>query len=112
MLKEQFAVIEVLKNLIQGNTEEFSRVTYTPQKPSFLEEAPAGWQFPRKTPESQGLSSGRLADFLAELAGSERTDLHHIMVLRHGAVIAEASVAPYESGMWHASRRGAAVPGG
>ncbi|MCI8504573.1 MAG: serine hydrolase [Lachnospiraceae bacterium] len=103
MLKEQFAVIEVLKNLIQGNTEEFSRVTYTPQKPSFLKAAPAGWQFPRETPESQGISSGRLADFLAELAGKERTDLHHIIVLRHGAVIAEASVAPYESGMWHAS---------
>lgn len=29
MLKEQLAVAEVLKNLIRGNTKEFSRVTFT-----------------------------------------------------------------------------------
>ncbi len=101
MLKAQIAVAEVLKNLIQGNTEEFSRVTYTPQKPQAGEVQ--GQQLPRKTPESQGISSRYLAAFLAELAGNERTDLHHVMVLRHGAVIAEASVAPYVKGMWHAS---------
>lgn len=104
MLKAQFAVIELLKNLIQGNTEEFSRVTYTPQKPSFRTYgASAEWRLPRKTPESQGISSRRLSAFLEELAENERTDLHHVVVLRHGAVIAEASVAPYENGMWHAS---------
>ncbi len=126
MLKEQIAVIELLKNLIQGNTEEFSRVTYAPQKPSFwtygerageaLAEgnpAPGGrrpfsdgeetGRLPRKSPESQGISSRHLAAFVSELAKNERTDLHHVVVLRHGAVIAEASVAPYVSGMWHAS---------
>ncbi|MCI8465874.1 MAG: serine hydrolase [Lachnospiraceae bacterium] len=119
MLKEQIAVIDLLKNLIRGNTEEFSRVTYTPQKPSFWtygepaegfrgedsfsEERKEGWRLPRRTPESQGISSGRLAAFFEELANDERTDLHHVAVLRHGAVIAEASVAPYRKGMWHAS---------
>lgn len=125
MLKEQIAVIELLKNLIRGNTEEFSRVTYAPQKPSFwsfggrtegmpAEEAlwaegrrsPAAagaGRLPRRSPESQGVSSRHLTAFLSELAGNERTDLHHVVVLRHGAVIAEASVAPYVDGMWHAS---------
>ncbi len=127
MLKEQIAVIELLKNLIRGNTEEFSRVTYTPQKPSFpscgrtgeasagmasenpaepgafITGTPGGERLARRSPESQGVSSRHLAAFLAELAGNERTDLHHVMVLRRGAVIAEASVAPYRGGTWHAS---------
>ena len=103
MLKEQLAVMELLKNLIRGNTEGISRVTYTPQKPSFLEKGPAGWQFPRAVPESQGIPSRKLASFIRELAEEGRIDLHHVMVLRHGMVIAEVSVAPYKNGMWHAS---------
>ncbi len=103
MLKEQLAVMELLKNLIRGNTEGISRVTYTPQKPSFLEERPAGWRFPRAVPESKGIPSWKLAAFIRELAEEGRTDLHHVMVLRHGTVIAEVSVAPYRNGMWHAS---------
>lgn len=117
MLKEQLAVAEVLKNLIRGNTKEFSRVTFTPQKPSFLLFEGPGEEgreallhgegkeqrLPRKTPESQGISSRHLAAFLSELAENQRTDLHHIVALRHGAVIAEASVAPYAAGIWHAS---------
>ncbi|MCI8549561.1 MAG: serine hydrolase [Lachnospiraceae bacterium] len=103
MLKEQLAVMELLKNLIRGNTEGISRVTYTPQKPSFLEDRPAGWQFSRVVPESQGIPSRKLASFIRELAEEGRIDLHHVMVLRHGMVIAEVSVAPYKNGMWHAS---------
>ena len=102
MLKEQLAVAELLRNLIRGNTEHISRVTFTPQKTAFQEEA-AGRPLPRKTPESQGLSSWYLARLIEELAADERTDLHHVIVLRHGAVVAQADVAPYRRGMWHAS---------
>ena len=67
MLKEQIAVIELLKNLIRGNTEEFSRVTYAPQKPSFwsfggrTEGMPAEealWAEGRRSPAAAG--AGRL----------------------------------------------------
>ena len=103
MLREQLAVLELLKNLIRGNTNNISRVTYSPQKPAFPGWDDPGWRFPRRTPESQGIASGYLADFIEELAGNERTDLHHVIVVRHGNVIAEMSVAPYVDGMWHAS---------
>ena len=103
MLREQLAVLELLKNLIRGNTNNISRVTYSPQKPAFPGWDDPGWRFPRRTPESQGIASGYLADFIEELAGNERTDLHHVIVVRHGNVIAETSVAPYVDGMWHAS---------
>ncbi|MCD2493243.1 beta-lactamase family protein [Lacrimispora sp. NSJ-141] len=102
MLKEQLAVMDLLKNLIRGNMENISKVTYTPQKPAFKEEA-FSQPFPRMTPESQGVPSRRLAAFFEELAGDNRTDLHHVMVLRHGNVIGEADVAPYGRDMWHAS---------
>lgn len=103
MLKEQLAVVELLKNLIKGNTDNISRVTYIPQKTSFYEKAEASLPLPRKTPESQGVSSRYLAAFIEELTKDERTDVHHVVILRHGAVIAEADVAPYENGIWHAS---------
>ena len=103
MLKEQLAVMEVLKNLIQGKTEGVSRVTFTPQKPSFYEGYREGSHFSRAVPESQGVASGHLADFIQEAFSDVRTDLHHVLVLRHGKVLAEASASPYESGIWHAS---------
>lgn len=103
MLREQLAVAELLKNLIKGNTDNISRVTYTPQKEAFYNGKEASELLPRKTPESQGISSWHLAEFLDELAKDERTDIHHVIVLRHGVVIAEADIAPYQSSMWHAS---------
>ncbi len=103
MLREQLAVLELLKNLIRGKTEGISRVTYTPQKPSFYEGRRESSHFPRAVPEAEGVSSRLLADFIREAAGDRRTDLHHVMVLRHGRVIAEASIAPYQKDVWHAS---------
>ena len=103
MLREQLAVLELLKNLIRGKTEGISRVTYTPQKPSFYEGCRESSHFPRAVPEAEGVSSRLLADFIREAAGDRRTDLHHVMVLRHGRVIAEASIAPYQKDVWHAS---------
>ncbi len=102
MLKEHLAVAELLKNLIKGNTENISRVTYKPEKIPFHYETPSV-PLPRRTPESQGISSRHLAAFMEELAGDRRTDLHHLVILRHGAVIAQADVAPYRKGMWHTS---------
>lgn len=49
---------------------------------------------PRSTPEAQGIASAALWEFVA--AANERIhDLHSLMLLRHGRVVAEGWWAPY-----------------
>lgn len=101
MAKEQLAVVELITNTILGKTEASGRVDFFPQKPKFPFEEPYEQPFPRETPESQGISSDHLAALIRALGASKYTDMHHLMILRHGKVICECSFAPYRNGIWH-----------
>ena len=48
----------------------------------------------RRAPESQGISSGAIGEFL-DAVDAEKIELHSLMVLRHGVVVAEGAWAPY-----------------
>ncbi len=54
---------------------------------------------PRSSPESQGVSSQELAEFIA--AADQVDAMHSFMLVRHGQVIAEAWWAPYNPGSNH-----------
>lgn len=54
---------------------------------------------PRSAPETQGVDSGGLADLVQALA--DLPELHSLMVLRHGHVVAEAWAHPYGPDMPH-----------
>lgn len=56
---------------------------------------------PRATPESQGVPSEAVAALLDSLTALPRTEMHAIMVLRHGRVIAEAYPAPFAAEYRH-----------
>ncbi len=101
MAKERLAVAEMVMNLILGKTEGISRVDFFPQKKRFPFDQPYEQPFARATPESQGIPSGKLAALIEDLHASKQTDMHHLMVLRHGKVICECSFAPYQDGIWH-----------
>ena len=58
-------------------------------------------ELPRSTPEQQGIDSAAVADFVAAL-DSEIEDVHGLMVLRHGHVVAEGWWAPYRPEFIHA----------
>jgi CubicO group peptidase (beta-lactamase class C family) len=60
----------------------------------------AAAQLPRGTPESQGLSSQAILDFLAA-AARQKYELHSLMLLRHGHVVAEGWWAPYAPALNH-----------
>ncbi len=49
----------------------------------------------RSTPESEGVSSSGIIDFLIAVDTSSRVELHSYMFLRHGKVIAEGWWKPY-----------------
>ena len=57
-------------------------------------------ELPRSTPEQQGIASSAVADFVAAL-DSEIEEVHSLMVLRHGHVVAEGWWEPYRPEFVH-----------
>jgi CubicO group peptidase (beta-lactamase class C family) len=55
---------------------------------------------PRSTPEEQGVSSKGIIDFLDAISKSKH-EMHSIMILRHGKVIAEGWWNPYRPDLKH-----------
>ncbi len=56
---------------------------------------------PRSTPEAQGISSKSISDMLGALMNIPDTEIHHVMVLRNGNVVAEMHPAPYKAEYKH-----------
>ncbi len=50
---------------------------------------------PRSTPAQQGLSTLAVNQFVDSLMALPETEVHHVMVLRHGHVVAEVHPAPF-----------------
>ena len=103
MGRDQLAATNLLWKIINGRTGDFTNVTYSPQKAVFPRNAKNKQPLPREIPETQGISSEQLMDFLTELSHNKMIDVHHVMVLRHGNVICESDFYPYQPGIWHAT---------
>jgi CubicO group peptidase (beta-lactamase class C family) len=56
---------------------------------------PAADALPRSTPSTQGVSSAAIGAFLDAVESAPDLELHSLMVLRHGQVLAEGWWAPY-----------------
>ena len=50
---------------------------------------------PRSSPEAQGVSSARIAAFLDSVMAIPDAEVHHLVLLRHGSVIAELHPRPF-----------------
>ncbi len=94
------AFFQLLFRMLAGQTGQISKVDYFPQKPHFTGR-PVSQPFERARPETAGISSAYVESFLKEMASCEKGNPHHIMIMRHGKVIAECAYAPYQRGMWH-----------
>lgn len=69
--------------------------------PTTLPAAPLrAFQLPRSLPEAQGVSSAGLLDFVNAVEAG-KLNLHSLMVVRHGKVIAEGWWAPYAPALKH-----------
>lgn len=71
-----------------------------PQKPPWPGR-PVADPFPRRTPEECGIPSRYISAFLQALFDDKTLDMHNIMILRDGAVIAEGSFGVYDHNVWH-----------
>ena len=52
---------------------------------------------PRSTPAAQGISTQAVIDMMNSLMALPECDIHHVMVLRHGQVVAELHPAPFRA---------------
>src|ERR1700733_5203657 len=67
---------------------------------SFYSNAQTGTLLPRNTPEAEGVSSTDILNFI-NASEKSKNELHSIMVLRHGKVIAEGWWDPYKQSLRH-----------
>ncbi len=79
------------------------RINNDCKKPAYGIDEPVLQPFPRTTPEAQGISSDYIAGFLEELKNDDSLDMHSIMILRNGAVIAEGNFGVYDRNIWRAT---------
>lgn len=104
MARAGLDVGELLLKIVARETGEISKVDYKPQKPAFMDFKPVGeTDLERRSPESQGVSSAFFADLIKQLSESKVCNVHKLMFLRHGYVIAECAFEPYTMDMWHVS---------
>lgn len=65
------------------------------QSKSEDEKTPKNTDLPRSTPAQEGVDPDAIDQFVRALMMVPQTDIHHVMVVRHGKVIAEAHPAPF-----------------
>lgn len=93
--------IVLLRHVFDHTRRTEPIIRSAPQKPRCRLDEPIDQPFPRATPESQGVSSDRIADFILALHGDPELDQHGTMVLRHGIIIAEGGFGAYDQKIWH-----------
>lgn len=101
-LQTTSSAIALAKNILSPRIATEARVEVVPTKPRFTAgeiENP----LPRVSPESKGVSSRLIAEYLRTLQENPELDMHGVTVLREGAVLAEANFGAYDANVWHIS---------
>ncbi len=98
-IMQQKKAFTLMYDLFVRGLPNVSRIPYLPSKTVCGDLADN--YFPRVSPESRGIPSARIAEMLDELEHSRRVNMHAITVLVDGAVVAEASAAPYDRRLPH-----------
>ena len=101
MAKAELEVIQLLMKLIGHKTGEISKVTFTPQKVAFPENAEGETRLKRSTPEEQGVDSGFIEELFTTLYDINSCHMHKIMAIRNGYVIGECAFKPFDMEYWH-----------
>ena len=96
----QAKAVKLIRQLIDKSVSTTPVIPFIAQKPksSGICEQP---YFQRVVPESEGVSSKYLFDFLKELDENKGLDMHSIMIMRNGRVLSEGSFGAYKKSVWH-----------
>lgn len=100
-IKTNGAALGLILQMLDPLSPTKPRLKTTPQKPDFGGVIPTLFPLPRKKPEEMGVSSSLVADFIKELYEDKSLDSHSLMIVKDGAVIAEADFGAYDHRYWH-----------
>ncbi len=99
-LLSQLKKFDLVRSVMQGDTAHLSPYPFVPQKPKpVLQASPS--PLPRSTPEEQGVPSQILAEFIRQISTIPELLPHSLLVLRHGAVIAQGDWSPFRHDCAH-----------
>ncbi|MEA5048230.1 MAG: serine hydrolase [Eubacteriales bacterium] len=90
----------MVRQLLDNTSSTRSIIDHTPQKPKFAQSA-IQKPFLRALPESQGVSSQRVAAFLNAMKDDPTLDMHGVMIAKNGKIITEATFGAYDQKVWH-----------
>lgn len=90
----------MVKQLLDNTSATRAVFEQTPQKPKFVPSA-IKKPFERVSPESQGISSAHIAAFLNEMRDDPTLDMHGVIVLKNGKIVAQAAFGAYDQNVWH-----------
>lgn len=91
----QMKTVDLLIKLITGNFNKIGAYEYASTKGKFFPRK-GNDDFPRATPESQGINSDDITDFLNAI-DKKRISINNFTILRHGKIVAEGSFTPYKT---------------
>lgn len=91
--------LTLLSRLIDPKKSTTPMVLTLPQKPPCHRLAVAQ-PFERVSPESQGISSDTVAAFLRELAADPTLNMHTVLLLRNGKVLAQTAFGEQDTQLW------------
>ncbi len=98
-IKTSVLLLNYFKNLVTGNTSNILPFPIKAQKP--LPQTKPCQPLPTCKPESMGVSSEDICDYLIGLSDLKLANVHTVTVLRGGKVICRANYAPYSTNYWH-----------
>jgi len=93
--------LELISNLALSNTKYPSVVKYTPSKTKISQKEKAS--LPRVLPERVGIPSSVIIDLINDLEAEPRANLHSMVIVKDGAVIAECARKGYSARLAHLS---------
>ena len=92
--------LKLIRQIIDRQQSTTPIIPFVPQKP-VAKLQNTGVYFPRVKPESEGVSSKLLYDFLKELSDNPLLDMHTVSVIKNGKTLLAAEFGAYKRDYWH-----------
>ena len=100
-LKTDSAALGLVMQMLDTETPTKPRLQTTPMKPHFGDFPSDAQAFPRVRPEEKGVSPRAVEEYIRALFTDRTLCNHSLMLLKDGAVIAEADFGDYDHRIWH-----------
>ena len=89
----------LLRRLFDTTSSTKSILPARPQKPPVVL-SDVQQPFPRMAPETQGVSSKQIAEFVDELTADPELEMHNLLIIRNGTVIYQNSFGGHDYRLW------------